>query len=66
MSRLLRRRLERMEAASLDRIAPVGMAVFIPTHHTGTAEGMAELASWRKVHPGPAVICQVIDGREAS
>lgn len=63
MSKSQLRRLERLETAALSRLPVAGVPVFVPTHLSGTAEAMAEQAAWQALHPGPAVICRVFDGR---
>lgn len=66
MSRALHRRLVRLEAAALARRPVASVPVFIPTHLSGTAEALAQQAAWQALHPGPAVICRVVDGRKPS
>lgn len=64
MSRLLARRVLRLESAALSRLPVAGVPVFVPTHPSGTAEAMAEQATWQALHPH-GIVCQVIDQRRA-
>lgn len=66
MTRLLLRRLERLEHAFQRANPGIGTPVFIGRYLWGTPEALADEEAWRVQHPGRCITVRIVDGRKAS